>query len=187
MRATAKKKVDVETIEQQQKRAELSIFDAAQRVCPIIPAGIVEPSEKPDLIFKTATGKMGVEVCELLRPASGSHRPPVQAEHFHRQVIEQAKRRYYASSSKPVSVYTFFLDEEQCRLQDPSGWQWLNDRSEKKLDKMAQALAGFVREQVAAGVECKTYSRHCNLPAGFSVIRIATEMLGLRANRVEIY
>ena len=73
-----------------------------------IPFGEVS-SEEPDFRFQTPTDALGIEVSELLRPASSNDGiVPVAAENFHTDVMVAAKQRFQKSSKAPTRVSVDF-------------------------------------------------------------------------------
>jgi hypothetical protein len=89
--------------------------------------------EEPD--FRFYAGALGVEVSELLRPASSNRGiVPVAAESYHGEILRMAREEYSADpDAKPVKIVLYFADAEG-----------------KKSDKceMARILAKFVRANV---------------------------------------
>jgi hypothetical protein len=96
------------TIGGQKKRTERIALEAARKAGVPIPHGEV-PGEKPDFRFQTHSGALGLEVSELLRPASSNDGiMPVEAENFHKDVMEAAKRRVQRSSQATTRVVAYF-------------------------------------------------------------------------------
>jgi hypothetical protein len=96
------------TIEGEKKRTERIALEAARKAGVPIPYGEVS-GEEPDFRFHTATDTLGIEVSELLRPASSNDGiMPVEAENFHKNVMEEAKRRFQESSKAPTRVSVYF-------------------------------------------------------------------------------
>jgi len=92
----------------EQKRIESWFLDAARHAGVPIPSGGV-PGEEPDFRFQTADGVLGIELSEVLRPASSNWGIlPVQEESFHQEVLETAQRQYYAVlNARPVHVSVY--------------------------------------------------------------------------------
>lgn len=75
----------------EQKRIESWFLAAARDAGIPIPSGEV-PGEEPDFTFQTKSGALGIELTEVLRPASSNHGiSPVEEEAFHREIINTAK------------------------------------------------------------------------------------------------
>src|ERR1700693_1380167 len=96
------------TIAEEKKRTERIALEAARKARVPIPYGEVS-GEEPDFRFHTATDTLGIEVSELLRPASSNDGiMPVEAENFHKDVMEAAKRRFQESNKAPTRVSVYF-------------------------------------------------------------------------------
>ncbi len=69
-------------------------------------------SSAPDFRFHAETGVLGVEVTELLRPASSNDGiVPVEEESFHQQIVRTAQKEYYrAMDAKPARVVVYFAN-----------------------------------------------------------------------------
>src|SRR5271155_3446251 len=93
------------------KLIETRALSAARRAGVPIPAGEIA-GEKPDFRFDTKTGMLGVEVSELLRPASSNVGiVPVAAAAYHQQVVQLAQERYYsAAGAEPARINLYFSD-----------------------------------------------------------------------------
>ena len=166
------------------KNSERRILEAARAICPLFPSGEIELSERPDLLIRTDTGSLGIEITELLRPKVGKSLRPVENEAFHRKVLRLAEKNYdSAPDAKPVWVGAAFLDEEQCSHENPEGWSRLNDqKTGNKAEKMSKALAEFVERRVLRGICPVTFSKREMpgesdddvLPTGFEAIGIST-------------
>ena len=67
---------------------------AARKAGVPIPTGET-PYEEPDFRFDE-TRALGIELSEVLRPASSNHGIlPVEQESFHKDIITKAQRDYY--------------------------------------------------------------------------------------------
>ncbi len=76
----------------EQKRIESWYLAAARNVGVPIPAGELA-CEEPDFRFHTTSGALGIELTEILRPASSNHGiSPVEEESFHREIIESSPK-----------------------------------------------------------------------------------------------
>jgi hypothetical protein len=118
----------------EKKRIETYMLTAARSAGVPIPTGET-PDEEPDFRFNDQTPALGIELSEVLRPASSNHGIlPVEQESFHRDIITKAQHAYYdAPDGKPAHVSVYFT----------------NTRGEKRDKKeMALNLAEFVKANV---------------------------------------
>jgi hypothetical protein len=117
------------------KIVEAYMLSAARKAGMPIPVAEIA-SESPDFRFETDSGPLGIEMCEVLRPASSSNGiVPVHQEAIHEEIMEAAQLAYYESSqARPVKVGVYFADARGKK----------QDR-----DAMARALADL------AGVYCE--------------------------------
>jgi hypothetical protein len=145
---------------ERKKIIETRALDAARRAGVPIPNG-EEPGEKPDFRFRTETGILGVEVSELLRPASSNVGiVPAAAESYHQEITEMAQEQYYGvADAKPAKVVLYFADARG-----------------KKRDKreMARALTEFVKANVHQATPVANFAG-LELPEGFGSMSIAAE------------
>lgn len=95
------------------KIVETRALAAARRAGVPIPLGEI-PGERPDFRFNTETGTLGVEVSELLRPASSdSGIVPAAEAAYHREVVEMAQKQYYgAADAEAARVVVYLLTLE---------------------------------------------------------------------------
>jgi hypothetical protein len=95
----------------EKKRVETYILASARKVGVPIPNGETA-DEEPDFRFSEEIPALGIELSEVLRPASSNHGIlPVEQESFHQAVIAKAQQDYYASSgAKPVHVNVYFTN-----------------------------------------------------------------------------
>jgi hypothetical protein len=169
-------KLGMATSSEEQKDSERRILEDARSKCSLFPDGEIIISERPDLLIKTETDWLGVEVTQLLRL-------PMQIEAFHQEVRVLAERMYHASADTlQIFVNVSFLDDERCQRENPKGWSRLIDRKTgRKKDKMARSLVEFVVRHVRRG-DFGTFSQRemdgqvggDTLPTGFEVIAIWT-------------
>jgi hypothetical protein len=145
---------------EEKKRIEAFVLSAARNAGVPIPTGEI-PGEQPDFRIETETGTLGIEVTELLRPASGNGGiAPVEEESFHREIVQIAQQEYYSTrGAKSARVVVYFA----------------NARGKKRNKQgMARSLAEFVKENIyranpvipLSGVE---------VPEGFGSMSIASE------------
>jgi hypothetical protein len=142
------------------KIVEMRALAAARRAGVPIPPGEI-PGEEPDFRFNTETGILGVEVSELLRPASSNGGiVPAAAAAYHQQVIQMAQQQYYsAADAKPAKVVLYFAN--------PRG---------KRRDKreLARVLAEFVRANLHQANPVANFDQR-ELPEGLGSMSIASE------------
>jgi hypothetical protein len=144
---------------EEQKRIEVWFLTTARNTGVPIPPGEI-PREEPDFSFHTETGALGIELSEVLRPASSNYGiVPVQEESFHREIIETAQRNYYSVPNvRPVHVNTYFT----------------NTRGRKcSKHELAQALTEFVRANVHRANPAVIFMRK-EAPEGFDSVCIVT-------------
>ncbi len=142
----------------EKKAVENRALVAARNAGVPIPLG-ESPGEEPDFTFNS--GALGVEVSELLRPASSNHGiMPVAEESYHQEILEMAQREYYADpNAKPAKIILYFA----------------NARG-KKRDKwvMARRLVEFVKANVHRAKPIANFGA-LRLPEGFGSMSIAAE------------
>lgn len=95
----------------EKKRIEAYMLAAARKAGVPIPNGET-PDEEPDFRFNDEIPALGIELSEVLRPASSNHGIlPVEQESFHEEIIKKAQRDYYdASDAKPAHIRVCFTD-----------------------------------------------------------------------------
>jgi hypothetical protein len=91
------------------KEIEDWVFSAARAACPLIPAGEYVQREEPDFLITTESGRIGLELTELLRPAKDGERRPVAEESRHNKVVQRAEQLYRSMpNAKPIKVSVGF-------------------------------------------------------------------------------
>src|ERR1700687_5805780 len=92
---------------EEKKIIETRALIAARKVGVPIALGET-PSEEPDFLFDE--GKLGIEVSELMLPASSNYGiAPVAEAAFNLQVAQMAQEQYYRSpDATPVKVSLYF-------------------------------------------------------------------------------
>ncbi len=95
----------------EKKRIEAYMLAAARKAGVPIPSGET-PDEEPDFRFSDEVPALGIELSEVLRPASSNHGIlPVEQESFHEEIIMMAQQNYYdGSDAKPVHVSVYFTN-----------------------------------------------------------------------------
>lgn len=144
----------------EQKRIESWYLAAARNAGVPIPSGELA-GEEPDFRFQTMRGALGIELTEVLRPASSNHGIiPVEEESFHREVIETAQKGYYTvPNANPVHVSAYFTSAKGKR------------RSKREL---ASALSKFVQANVHRANPVAPF-RYKDTPDGFDSVVIVAE------------
>jgi len=90
------------------KGAELRVFAAARKAGLPVPQGEVA-AEEPDFRFLMPNYALGIEVSEVMRPASSNHGIlPAEAESFHQDVIRKAQKTFENTSTRPTDVNVYF-------------------------------------------------------------------------------
>jgi hypothetical protein len=108
---------------QEKKQTEQRVLAAAREAGAPIPTG-ESAGEEPDFRFVTPNGALGIEVAEVLRPASTNDGiSPVEAESFHETILLKAREKYQATNPPPTRVSVYF-SPARGRRQDR---RWLID------------------------------------------------------------
>jgi hypothetical protein len=145
-------------LHEERKIIETRALVAARNAGVPIPLGEI-PAEEPD--FRFNSDSLGIEVSELLKPASSNSGIVPAAEASYRQEITQmAQEQYYAAvDAKPAKIVLFFA----------------NARG-KKRDKreMARTLSEFVKASVPQPGTIANFAG-LELPEGFGSMSIALE------------
>ena len=93
---------------QEKKQTEQWVLAAAREAGAPIPTGETA-GEEPDFRFLTPNGALGIEVSEVLRPASTNDGiSPVEAEAFHYSILAKAQEKFSAVNSAPTRVSVYF-------------------------------------------------------------------------------
>lgn len=144
----------------EKKRVEAYMLAAARKAGVPIPTDET-PGEEPDFRFNDEVPALGIELSEVLRPASSNHGiMPVEQESFHKEIITKAQHKYYdVPDAKPVHVSVYFT----------------NTRGEKgDKGELAVALTEFVRTNVHRASPFVSFYRP-ETPDGFDSIVISPE------------
>jgi hypothetical protein len=144
----------------EEKRIESRYLAAARDAGVPIPPGEI-PSEEPDFRFQTTSGALGIELTEVLRPASSNDGiSPVEEESFHREIVKMAQKQYYrVPNAAPVHVSTYFTNARG------------NRRSKHDL---ARALSKFVQTNVDRANPIASFA-YGDAPHGFDSVVIVAE------------
>ena len=114
------------------KEAELRVLTAARKAGFPAPEGEVA-GEEPDFRFLRSNRVLGVELSEILRPASSNHGIlPAEAETFHQSIMRKAQETFEKTCSAPTDVNVYF--------SNPRG------RKQNK-QQLIKLLAGAVQQQ----------------------------------------
>ena len=93
---------------QEKKQTEQRVLAAAREAGAPIPTGELA-GEEPDFRFLTPNGALGIEVSEVLRPASTNFGiSPVEAESFHQAIMLKAHGKYQTTSTAPTRGNVYF-------------------------------------------------------------------------------
>lgn len=93
---------------QEKKQTEQRVLAAAREAGAPIPTG-ESAGEEPDFRFLTPNGALGIEVSEVLRPASTNEGiSPVAAEAFHQAILLKAQEQYQIRNAAPTRVSVYF-------------------------------------------------------------------------------
>lgn len=93
---------------QEKKQTEQRVLAAAREAGAPIPTG-ESAGEEPDFRFVTPNGALGIEVSEVLRPASTNDGiSPVEAESFHEAILLKAQEKYRATKAAQTRVSVYF-------------------------------------------------------------------------------
>jgi len=145
----------------QRKIIETRALVASRNAGVPIPLGEI-PAEKPDFRFNSNT--LGIEVSELLKPASSNFGiVPAEAETYHKEIVQLAQQQYYAAAdAPPVKVILYFA----------------NARG-KKRDKreMVREFVEFVKANIPKPNEVANFN-DLELPEGFGSMSIVAEQPG---------
>ena len=99
------------------KEAELRVLTAARTAGFPAPEGEVA-GEEPDFRFLRSNRALGVELSEILRPASSNHGIlPAEAEAFHQSIMRKAQETFEKTCGAPTDVKVYFSNSRG-RRQD---------------------------------------------------------------------
>lgn len=144
----------------EKKRIEAYMLAAARNAGVPIPNGEI-PDEEPDFRFKDETPALGIELSEVLRPASSNYGiMPVEQESFHKDIITKAQQDYRdALDAKAAHVSVYFTNTRGGR---------------RNKVEMARALTEFVRANIHRANPFVCLYRP-ETPDGFDSIVISAE------------
>jgi hypothetical protein len=141
------------------KEIEARALAGARSAGAPIPTNEV-PGEKPDFRLHTEAGVLGIEVSELVRPASSNYGvAPVEEESFHQEIVQMAQKEYYlAMDAKPARAVVYFANT--------------SGRKRNKSD-MALSLAEFVKANLRRANPVIALSG-VEVPEGFASMSISS-------------
>jgi hypothetical protein len=142
------------------KEVEQWVVNAAREAGIPLPIGEL-PGEEPDFRFLNERPPLGLEVTELVRPASSNQGIiPTEQQSFHDQIMGAAQHRYCnIANAKPVHVSVYFTDARGAR------------------QNREQLIKGLVDRVLASAHKANPYfveDKH-DLPKGFDHIGIVAE------------
>ena len=142
------------------RRKSISGLAAARKAGAPIPTGEI-PGEEPDFRFHTEIGPLGLEVSELLRPASSnSGIVPAAEEAYHREIVQLAQAQYYCSAdAKPARVVLYFA----------------NARGKRREASLRGPLVGLICQYKRPSSRPVICPSRIQLPEGFGSMSIASE------------
>jgi hypothetical protein len=137
----------------EQKRIESWYLAAARHAGLPIPSGEI-PGEEPDFRFQTTSRALGIELSEVLRPASSNHGiSPIEEESFHREIIETAQKQYYKfPNATRVRVSTYFTNARGNRRNKHDLARTLSEFVRRNVDR-ANPIASFAYEDAPHGFD----------------------------------
>jgi len=142
----------------EKKRVEAYMLAAVRKAGVPIPSGET-PDEEPDFRFNDEVPVLGIELSEVLRPASSNYGIlPVEQESFHSEIMTKAQKDYYdGSDAKPAHVNVYFT----------------NTRGGKRSKgELARTLTEFVKANVHRASPFLSFYRP-ETPDGFDSIVIS--------------
>jgi hypothetical protein len=143
----------------EKKEAERRVLIAARKAGAPIPEGEMA-AEEPDFRFQDAAGSVGIEVSEIMRPASSNHGIlPAEAEAFHQSIMRRAQEIFQKTSSAPTRVDVYF--------SNPRGQK---QNKQQLINQLVQAVEKH-RHRANPAVVLKRK----DLPEGFDHILITAE------------
>src|SRR5205809_1259604 len=90
------------------KEKELFYVDLFRRGLPEFPTGDVLPHETPDVLVRSGTRCVGIEVTEVFRDVDVGGQPLQKRESELHRIMQKARGFYELSGLPPVIVRAFF-------------------------------------------------------------------------------
>jgi hypothetical protein len=150
----------------EKKAIESRVLVAARKAGIPVPFGET-PGEEPD--FRFNQDALGVEIRELLKPASSNFGiVPAEAETYHQEIVRLAQQQYYsAADAIPVTINLYFANAR-------------GKRRDKR--EMARTLAEFIKANLPEPKKTLTFGG-LTLPEGFGSMSLWRESRGLVVRR----
>jgi hypothetical protein len=96
------------TKNEEKKEIERRVLEAARIAGAPIPNGELA-GEEPDFRVQVPGGVLGIEISEVMRPASSNHGIlPAEAEAFHESIMRAAQETYQKTNAAPARVSVYF-------------------------------------------------------------------------------
>ena len=141
----------------EKKELEAKYLEMARSATSLIPAGDVEPGEKPDLRIRTASGLLGIEITKLHQTAPQDGEAPMEKRGRRHKVLTFAEELHKERGGADVTVEVFFS-----KVELPKEWK-----------RVSEFLADFVQQHSANlppngtphtfGVYSKSGIQHINI------------------------
>src|SRR5260370_16741073 len=142
---------------EEKKAVEIRALTAARKAGVPIPFGEL-PGERPD--FRFNENILGVDITELLKPASSNFGiMPAEAESYHQEIVQFAQHHYAAADAIPVTINLYFASAR-------------GKRCDKR--EMARTLAEFIKANLPGPTETVNFS-DLELPEGLGSMSIWRE------------
>lgn len=109
------------TRNEEKKEIERRVLDAARKAGVPIPLGEIA-REEPDFSLWTPNGVLGIEISEVLRPASSNNGIlPAEAEAFHQSILIAAQEEFQKTTAASTRVNLHFSNprgkkQDRCQL-----------------------------------------------------------------------
>jgi hypothetical protein len=150
------------TKNEKKKEIERRVLGAARMAGAPIPNGELT-GEEPDFSFHTPSGVLGIEISEVMRPASSNHGIlPAEAEAFHQSIMLAAQKTFQKSNAAPTRVNVYF--------SNPRG----KKQDRRQLTKSLVECVAANRDRANPAVVLKD----SELPEGFDHILITDDEPG---------
>ena len=144
-----------------QKEVESRVLSAARKAGIPIPNGEII-AEEPDFRFQTELGDLGIELSELLPPATTKDGiAPIEQAAFYHDVVRMAQVQFTKEIGAAVRVAVYFGDRD-------------GGHTRRSKSKMARALFECVRDNIPRGTDFVAVYWP-RVPEGFGSITITSE------------
>ncbi|GEM_PF-3915369 len=96
-----------------QKDEEQAVLDLLRAQCAEFPGGSLRPSDPPDFVLTTETGRrVGLEMRRLFPDQSKDGSPRQRGEMLHEKIVHHAERDHVAASGSPLAVAVFWSSND---------------------------------------------------------------------------